>query len=170
MVDGGESAYSEKQPVPWSRSSKGGAIAGVIGRDWTMTDLTLESLRSELAQSLHSELAPIRAQLESLRSEQAPMRAQLGSLHSELAPMRAQLESLHSEQAPIRAQLDGLPLINRALTLLQQDMRSLRVAFSDFARTNITAGEVEALHFDVNRSASRERRAPVAPGDRGAPP
>jgi chromosome segregation ATPase len=130
-----------------------------------MTDLTLESLRSELAQSLHSELAPMRAQLESLHSEQAPIRAQLGSLHSELAPMRAQLESLHSELAPMRArleslhselapmraQLDGLPLMNRALTLLQQDMRSLRVAFSDFARTNITAGEVEALHFDVNR-------------------
>jgi predicted RNase H-like nuclease (RuvC/YqgF family) len=88
-----------------------------------MTDLTLESLRSELAQSLHRELAP----------------------------MRAQLESLRSELAPIRAQLDGLPLINRALTLLQQDMRSLRVAFSDFARTHVTAGEVEALHFDVNR-------------------
>jgi chromosome segregation ATPase len=165
MVDGGESAYSEKQPVPWSRSSKGGAIAGVIGRDWTMTDLTLESLRSELAQSLHSELAPIRAQLESLRSEQAPIRAQLDSLRSEqapiraqldslrseLAPIRAQLDSLRSELAPMRAQLDGLPLINRALTVLQQDMRSLRAAFNDFARTNITAGEVEALHFDVNR-------------------
>ena len=158
-----------------------------------MTDLTLESLRSELAQSLHSEQAPIRAQLESLHSEQAPIRAQLESLHSELAPTRAQLESLHSEQAPIRtqleslhseqapiraqleslrseqaliraqleslrselapirAQLDGLPLINRALTLLQRDMRSLRVAFSVFARTHVTAGEVEALHFNVNR-------------------
>jgi len=116
-----------------------------------MTDLTLESLRSELAQSLHSELAPMRAQLESLHSEQAPMRAQFESLRSELAPMRAQLESLRSELAPIRAQLDGLPLINRALTVLQQDMRSLRAAFNDFARTNVSAGEVEALHFDVNR-------------------
>ena len=61
------------------------------------------------------------------------------------------LENLRSELAPIRAQLDGLPVINRALTVLQQDMRSLRAAFNDFARTNVTAGEVEALHADVNR-------------------
>jgi hypothetical protein len=61
------------------------------------------------------------------------------------------LEHLRGELAPIRAQLDGLPVINRALTVLQQDMRSLRAAFNDFARTNVTAGEVEALHADVNR-------------------
>ena len=61
------------------------------------------------------------------------------------------LESLRNELAPIRAQLDGLPVINRALTVLQQEMRSLRAAFNDFARTNVTAGEVEALHADVNR-------------------
>lgn len=61
------------------------------------------------------------------------------------------LENLRSELAPIRAQLDGLPVINRALTVLQQDMRSLRAAFNDFARTNVTAGEVEALPADVNR-------------------
>ena len=61
------------------------------------------------------------------------------------------LESLRNELAPIRAQLDGLPVINRALTVLQHDMRSLRAAFNDFARTNVTAGEVEALHADVNR-------------------
>jgi predicted RNase H-like nuclease (RuvC/YqgF family) len=110
-----------------------------------MTDLTLESFRSELAQSLQTELAPMRAQLDGLRSE-------LGqSLQTELAPMRAQLDGLRSELAPMRAQLDGLPLINRALTVLQQDMRSLKAAFNDFARTNVTAGEVEALHADVNR-------------------
>jgi hypothetical protein len=27
----------------------------------------------------------------------------------------------------------------------------LRAAFNDFARTNVTAGEIEALHADVNR-------------------
>ncbi len=61
------------------------------------------------------------------------------------------LENLRSELAPIRAQLDGLPVINRALTVLQQDMRSLRAAFDDFAGANVTAGEAEALHADVNR-------------------
>jgi hypothetical protein len=30
-------------------------------------------------------------------------------------------------------------------------MRSLRAAVNDFARTNATVGEIEALHADVNR-------------------
>jgi len=33
----------------------------------------------------------------------------------------------------MRAQLDGLPLISRAVTVVQQDVRALRVAFNDFA-------------------------------------
>jgi hypothetical protein len=53
--------------------------------------------------------------------------------------------------ALIRAQLDGLPLINRAVTVVQQDVPALRAAFNDFALTNTTAGEIEALHQDVNR-------------------
>ena len=61
------------------------------------------------------------------------------------------LELLREELAPIRAHLDGLPIINRALTVLQQDLRGLRAAFNDFARTNVTVGEIEALHTDVNR-------------------
>ena len=87
-----------------------------------MTDLTLETLRSELA--------PLRGQLDDLRSD---------------------LASLDAKVAPMRAQLDGLPLINRSLTVLQQETRALRAAFNDFARTNVTAGEIEALHVDVNR-------------------
>jgi prefoldin subunit 5 len=61
------------------------------------------------------------------------------------------LEALRAELAPMRAQLDGLPVIARSLTVLQQDMRSLKAAFNDFARTNVTVGEIEALHADVNR-------------------
>jgi hypothetical protein len=61
------------------------------------------------------------------------------------------LEALRAELAPMRAQLDGLPLIARSLTVLQQETRALKAAFNDFARTNVTAGEIEALHTDVNR-------------------
>jgi len=53
--------------------------------------------------------------------------------------------------APVRAQLDGLPVINRAVTVVQQDVRALRAAFNDFAFTNTTSGEIEAPHQDVNR-------------------
>jgi prefoldin subunit 5 len=72
-------------------------------------------------------------------------------LRAELAPIRAQLDGLRAQLAPMRAQLDGLPLISRALVVLQQDSRALRAAFNDFARTNVTAGEIEALYADVNR-------------------
>ena len=51
----------------------------------------------------------------------------------------------------MRAQFGVLPLISRSLTVLQQETRALRGAFNDFARTNVTAGEIEALHADVNR-------------------
>src|SRR5271165_4926186 len=87
-----------------------------------MTDLTLETLRTELA--------PI------------------GTL---LAGLDAKVSGLEASVAPMRAQLDGLPLINRSLTVLHQETRALRAAFNDFARTNVTAGEIEALHADVNR-------------------
>jgi hypothetical protein len=60
---------------------------------------------------------------------------------------------LRAELAPMRAQLDGLPLISRSITVLHQEMRSLKAAFNDFARTNVTAGEIEALQ-DVNRVQS----------------
>jgi hypothetical protein len=65
-------------------------------------------------------------------------------IKEQIAPIKEQL-------ANMQAHLDGLPLLNRSLTVTQQEVRSLRAAFNDFARTNVTAGEVEALHADVNR-------------------
>ena len=94
-----------------------------------MTDLTLEVLRAELA----------------------PMRAQLAELDAKTSSLDAKVSSLDAKVSPMRAQLDGLPLIGRGVTILQQETRALRAAFNDFARTNVTAGEIEALHADVNR-------------------
>lgn len=71
----------------------------------------------------------------------------LEQLRAELAPMKAQLNGLPS----IKAQLDSMPMLNRAVTVLQQEVRALRAAFNEFAKTNPTSGEIEALHFDVNR-------------------
>ncbi len=104
-----------------------------------MTDLTLETLRAELA--------PIHAQL----AELSPLREQVSDLRAQIADLDAKLAGLDAKVSPMRAQLDGLPLINRSLTVLQQETRALRAAFNDFARTNVTAGEIEALHADVNR-------------------
>jgi hypothetical protein len=67
------------------------------------------------------------------------------------------LETLRSELAPIRARLDGLPLLGEAISTLQRDMRLLRAAVNDIARTNITAGEVEAMHTDIDRALAEIR-------------
>jgi hypothetical protein len=71
----------------------------------------------------------------------------LEALRAELAPIRAELAQL----APMRAQLDGLPLISRKLAVVHQEVRAIRAAFNDFALTNPTKGEIEALHYDVNQ-------------------
>ena len=71
--------------------------------------------------------------------------------------MRADLAAVRAEIAPLRAHLDGLPFITRSVTVLQQDTRALKAAFNDFALTNPTKGEIEALHTDVNRVQAETR-------------
>jgi hypothetical protein len=68
-----------------------------------------------------------------------------------LRVMQSDLASVKADLRPMRAQLDGLPLINRTVTVIQQEVRALKAAFNDFALTNPTSGEIEALHADVNR-------------------
>ena len=70
---------------------------------------------------------------EIVRAELAPMRTQLDGL-------RAQLDRMNGDVAPMRAQLDGLPLINRNVAVIQQEVRALRGAFNDFASTSPTSG------------------------------
>jgi len=67
------------------------------------------------------------------------------------------LEILRSELAPIRAAVDGVPIINRALVVVQPDIRALRAAFNDFALQHVTQGEIGALHHDVNRVQEENR-------------
>lgn len=84
--------------------------------------------------------------IEELRAELAPIRA-------ELSQMKGQLDGLPA----IRAQLDGLPVIGRSIDVLQHDVRALRAAFNDFAKTQVTTGEIEALHFDLDRLQTENR-------------
>jgi hypothetical protein len=39
----------------------------------------------------------------------------------------------------------------RTLDILRQDARMIRAAINDIAHTEVTSGEVEALHHDLNR-------------------
>jgi hypothetical protein len=70
--------------------------------------------------------------------------------------LRAELAPIRDELAVVRARVDGIPLIWSAVDAVQRDMRMLRAAINDMARTNITAGEVEALHADVDKVQSKQ--------------
>ena len=107
-----------------------------------MTELTLETFRT----GMQTALEPIRAELQAALE---PMRAQLVS-HS------AQLATLNSEVKSIRIHVDGLPMIGISVHELRQDMRMMRAAINDLARTNITAGEVAAMHDDINRVQDKQ--------------
>jgi hypothetical protein len=89
------------------------------------------------------------------------VRAELARMRTQLDGLRTQLDRLSGDVAPMRAQLDGLPLINRTVTVIQQEVRALRAAFNDFALTNPTSGEIAALHTDVNR-VQAENAEPAA--------
>ena len=63
----------------------------------------------------------------------------------------------------IKIQVSGLPLMGATLYELREDIRELRretrlvkAAINDMARINITAGEVEALHDDIDRLAGEQ--------------
>src|SRR5438093_11471358 len=85
----------------------------------------------------------LRAELATLRAE---LRAELAESRGEL---RAELAAVHAEIAAVRIRTDRLPLLGSAIDALQRDVRLVRAAINDMGRTNITAGEVEALHADV---------------------
>jgi hypothetical protein len=79
------------------------------------------------------------------------MQSDLASVKGDVASVKGDVAGVKADLRPMRAQLDGLPLINRTVTVIKQEVRALKAAFNDFALTNPTSGEIEALHADVNR-------------------
>jgi hypothetical protein len=70
--------------------------------------------------------------------------------------MRAEFTGIRGELAAVRAHIDDLPLTRAAIESLRSDVRTLRAAVSGMARINITAGEVEALHADIDRMQTKQ--------------
>jgi ubiquinone biosynthesis protein UbiJ len=70
--------------------------------------------------------------------------------------LRAEFAAIRGEFAYIRARVDGLPLIGAAIETLRHEGRLVRAAINDMARTNITAGEVEAMHADIDRMQTKQ--------------
>ncbi len=40
---------------------------------------------------------------------------------------------------------------SRSIGVLQQDLRMIRSSLKDMARTRVSTGEIEALHFEMNQ-------------------
>jgi ubiquinone biosynthesis protein UbiJ len=68
----------------------------------------------------------------------------IAGLQAELAPVREQLKI-------IEIKVSGIPLIAESTHDLRRDLRMVKAAINDMARVNITAGEVEALHEEIDK-------------------
>lgn len=78
------------------------------------------------------------------------------ALDAALAPLRAEVANVKGEVTVIRTQVSGLPIMSNSIHELRQDMRMVRAAINDMAKTDITSGEVEALHQDLERLLRRQ--------------
>ena len=91
-----------------------------------------------------------------MRQELAGVRQELAGVRQELAGVPQELAGIRQEFAFVRPRIDGVPVIGAAIETLRHDVRTLRAAINDMARVNITAGEVEALHADIDRMQTRQ--------------
>jgi len=119
-----------------------------------MTDLTLEDLQTAL-RPLHTGLAELGSRMDGLASEMAAMKSEMAAVKSELSNLGIRVDGLASEMANVRIRVDGLPLLGGAVETLRRDVRMTRAAINDMARINITAGEVESIHTDIDRTMAR---------------
>jgi outer membrane murein-binding lipoprotein Lpp len=106
-----------------------------------MTDLTLENLQAALR--------PIHSGLDELRSH-------IDGLASRVDGLASHVDGLASEMTNVRIRVDGIPLLGVAVETLRHDVRMTRAAINDMSRVNITAGEVEAMHTDIDRTMARQ--------------
>lgn len=77
--------------------------------------------------------------------------------------LRDELEPIRTELTTIQGKISGVPLIAVSVHELREDVRELRretrmikAAINDMARINITAGEVEALHDELDGIADAQ--------------
>jgi chromosome segregation ATPase len=126
-------------------------------------DAALERLRLSLVDhidrgvgSLRSELASLRERVDHIDGEVTKLRERVDHIDGEVTTLRDRVDHIADDVSMMRPRVDGLPLIGNAIDNLQRDMRLLRAAINDMARTNITAGEVEAMHTDIDRMMARQ--------------
>jgi DNA repair ATPase RecN len=119
-----------------------------------MADATLETLHAELVR-LHGEM----------QSRFSSLDAKFSSLESKVEDRFSNLEgrfsNLEGRFGSFEARVVGLPLIGESIAVLQRNVRMLTAAINDMARVNITAGEVEALHTELEQLAAKQNEIEV---------
>jgi chromosome segregation ATPase len=84
----------------------------------------------------------------------------LETLHADLVRLHSEMQTRFSEMqtrfSSLEARVIGLPIIGESIAVLQRNVRMLTAAINDMARVNITAGEVEALHTELEQLAAKQ--------------
>jgi hypothetical protein len=70
--------------------------------------------------------------------------------------MSITLAELRAELAPIKAKVDGIPFIHRSLEALRDDVRKIRAALIDLASLQISTGDAQVLHADINKMETKQ--------------
>jgi chromosome segregation ATPase len=128
-------------------------ITAETGKDASVTDIgqaVLDAI-ADLKTTMDRKFEAVDRRFEAVDGRFDAVDRRFDAADGRFTAIDGRLDAIEEQLAPMRAQLDGLPLINRAVTVIQQDARALKPAFNDFALTNPTTGEIQALHEDVNR-------------------
>jgi SMC interacting uncharacterized protein involved in chromosome segregation len=98
--------------------------------------------------------------LEILHTELMHMRREMHSKFSEMQgrfdEMKGKFSEMLGRLITLEAQVVGLPMIGESIAALQRNVRMLTAAINDMARVNITAGEVEALHTELEHLTAKQ--------------
>jgi polyhydroxyalkanoate synthesis regulator phasin len=71
----------------------------------------------------------------------------LRGLQADMAEMRRDVAALKQDVAIVKQDVAALKVNNN---ILIQDGRMIRAALSDLGKTRVSAGEIEAMHADIN--------------------
>jgi hypothetical protein len=73
----------------------------------------------------------------------------LEALRAELAPITRRLAAIEPAAA-------GIPFIQRGIETLRHEIRQIKFAINDVAAIQMTSGEAEALHDDVDKTMNKQ--------------
>jgi ubiquinone biosynthesis protein UbiJ len=76
------------------------------------------------------------------------MQGDIAGLKTDVGAVKADLTAVKADLAGVKTEVR---VHSRTLDKLLQEGRLLRAAVNDFAKENVTPGEVEAIHHDLNR-------------------